>query len=224
VLRAALCPRPALCHAGDFSRRKDNSSGGVEQALDRLRPLLGLPFCGHELGRPSQRQIRRRSDQKDDALARARVLDLKVEIASFAREMPSSIQQYQIVGLGSAQSSRHLEAIGCINADAVTPEDASARVAGGLMGIDEENFLVIENRGGTKWWWLVHTKRRKPKAQCGSLGGFSSRQEGKSREMEMLRWPVIGASELARNGLFGNVKLCLAMNAARNSTRPAARR
>jgi hypothetical protein len=23
------------------------------------------------------------------------------------------------------------------------------------VGIDEENFLVIENRA-TKWWWLVH--------------------------------------------------------------------
>ena len=85
------------------------------------------------------------------------MLDLKVEIASVAREMPLSIQQYQIVGLGSPQSSRHLEAIGRINPNAVTPEDASARVAGRLMGIDEENFLVIESRAGTKWWWLVHT-------------------------------------------------------------------
>jgi hypothetical protein len=25
------------------------------------------------------------------------------------------------------------------------------------VGIDEENFLVIESRAGTKWWWLVHT-------------------------------------------------------------------
>ncbi len=86
-----------------------------------------------------------------------------VEIASVAREMPSSIQQYQIVGLGSRQGSRRLEAIGRIDANAVTPEDASARVAGGLVGIDEENFLVIESRAGTKWWWLVHTKLRKPK-------------------------------------------------------------
>jgi hypothetical protein len=91
------------------------------------------------------------------------VLDLKVEIASVAREMPLSIQQYQIVGLGSPQISRHLEAIGRINPNALTPEDASVRVAGGPMGVDEENLLVIENRAGTKWWWLVHTKLRKPK-------------------------------------------------------------
>jgi hypothetical protein len=77
----------------DFVRSKENSSSGVEQALD---PLFRFPFCGHEPGRPSQRYVHRRSDQKDDSLARARVLDLKVEIASFAREMSTSIQQYQI--------------------------------------------------------------------------------------------------------------------------------
>jgi len=98
------------------------------------------------------------------------VLDLKVEIASFAKEISTSIQQYQIVELGSPQSSRHLEAIGRINANAVTPEDIGARVTGRLVGIDEENFLVIENRAGTKWWWLVHTKLRKPKHVCGKLG------------------------------------------------------
>jgi hypothetical protein len=98
------------------------------------------------------------------------VLDLKVEIASFAREISTSIQQYQIVALGSPQSSRHLEAIGRINANAVTPEDASARVAGRLVRIDEEKLLVIENRAATKWWWLVHPILPKPKRICGRLG------------------------------------------------------
>jgi hypothetical protein len=120
------------------------------------------------------------------------VLDLKVKIASVAREMPLSIQQYQIVGLGSPQISRHLEAIGRINPNAVTPEDASARVAGGLMGIDEENFLVIENRAGTKWWWLVHTKLRKPKRIVEAWADSPPGRRG-SREMEKPQGPV-GAS------------------------------
>jgi hypothetical protein len=98
------------------------------------------------------------------------MLDLKVEIASFAREISTSIQQYQIVDLGSPQRSRHVEAIGRINANAVTPEDISARVAGRLVGIDEENFLVIENRAATKWWWLVHPILPKPKRICGKRG------------------------------------------------------
>jgi hypothetical protein len=34
---------------------KENSSSGVEQALDRLRALLRFLFYGHELCRPSQR-------------------------------------------------------------------------------------------------------------------------------------------------------------------------
>jgi len=101
---------------------------------------------------------------------RARALDLEVEIESLSREMSTSIKQYQIVGAGSPQRSRHLEAIGRINANAVTPEDTSARVAGRLVGIDEENSLVIENRAATKWWWLVHPVLPKPKRVCGKLG------------------------------------------------------
>ena len=98
------------------------------------------------------------------------MLDLKVEIASLAREMSTGIQQYQIVELGSPKRPRRLEVVGRINANAVTPEDTSARVAGRLVGIDEENSLVIENRAGTKRRWLVHTKLRKPERVCGKLG------------------------------------------------------
>lgn len=98
------------------------------------------------------------------------MLDLKVEIASFTRKISTRIQQYQIVELGLPQSSRHLEAIGRINANAVTPEDTSARFTGRLVGIDEEKLLVIENRAATKRWWLVHPKLPKRKGTCGTLG------------------------------------------------------
>ena len=98
------------------------------------------------------------------------MLDLKVEIASFTRKISTSIQQYQIVELGSPQSLRYLEAIGRINANTVTPEDSSPRVAGRLVAIDEEKLLVIENRAATKWWWLVHPKLPRRKGICGKLG------------------------------------------------------
>jgi hypothetical protein len=100
--------------------------------------------------------------------------------------MPASIQQYQIEELGSPQSSRLLEVIGRIDANAVTPQDTRARVAGRLVGIDEENFLVIENRAGSKWWWLVHAKLRKPTLICGNLGriflpgGMEVKRNGKA--------------------------------------------
>jgi len=51
------------------------------------------------------------------------------------------------------------------------------------VGIDEEKLLVIENGAATKWGWLVHPNLPKRKDICG-LAGFSSREGGKSREME----------------------------------------
>ena len=95
---------------------------------------------------------------------------ISVEIASFTGKISTSIQQYPIVELGLPQSSRHPEAIGRINANAVTPEDISARFTGRLVGIDKEKLLVIENRAATKWWWLVHPKLPKRKGICGKLG------------------------------------------------------
>jgi hypothetical protein len=134
---------------------KKNSSGRGDEAPHRLRPLLRFLFCSHDLGRPSQRQEGRRADEKDNALAGARVLDLDVEVESLSREMSPSSKQYQVVELGSPQRSRRLEAVSRIDLDAATSQDARAHVASALVGIDEENFLVIENRA-TKWWWLVH--------------------------------------------------------------------
>jgi hypothetical protein len=101
---------------------------------------------------------------------RARVLDLEVEIASLSREMSTSIQQYQVVGKGSPQRPRRLEAIGRIDFDAATSQDPGANVASALVGVDEEKLLAIENRAATKWWWLVHTALPKPERVCGKLG------------------------------------------------------
>jgi len=132
-----------------------NSSSGVEQALDRLRPLLRFRFSSHELGRPSQRQVRRRSDEKGYAIPSARVVDIEVEIESLPREMSASIQQYQVVDMGSPQRSPRLEVVSRVDCNAVTLQDASTHLASALVGVDEENSLVIENRAA-KWWWLVH--------------------------------------------------------------------
>lgn len=84
------------------------------------------------------------------------MLDSEVEIERISREMSTNIQQDQIVELGSPQKPRSREILGDMHLDAVTLQDACAHVAGKLVKIDEENFLVIENREATKWWWLVH--------------------------------------------------------------------
>ncbi len=170
---------------------KKNSSSRSDEAPHRLRPLLRFPFCTHDLGRPSQRQESRRTDEKDHALAGARVLDLDIEVESLSREMSTSRKQYQVVELGSPQRSRRLEAVSRIDLDAATSQDARAHVASALVGIDEENFLVIENRA-TKWWWLVHPTLPK-------LARFLS--EGRSG-----RILVLGEMEVKENGKMENGK------------------
>jgi hypothetical protein len=113
--------------------------------------LLRFLFCSHDLGRPSQRKEGRRADEKDNVLDWARVLDLEVEVESLSGEMSVSTKQYQVIALGSPQRPRRLDTVGRIDLDAVTSQDASAHVASALVGIDEENFLVIEDRA-TKGW------------------------------------------------------------------------
>ncbi len=50
------------------------------------------------------------------------------------------------------------------------------------MEVDEENFLVIENRATPKWWWLVHPALPEPwrglwKAWADSPPGWGGSQE-----------------------------------------------
>jgi hypothetical protein len=49
-----------------------------------------------------------------------------------------------------------MEAFRSIQFDVVFAQDASARIARGLVRIDEENFLADESRSATQGW-LVHT-------------------------------------------------------------------
>ena len=83
------------------------------------------------------------------------MLDLAVEIESLSREMSTRIKQYQVVVMGSPQRSRRLEIVSRIDFNAATSQDAGSDVTSTLLGIDDKNLLVIENRA-TKWWWLVH--------------------------------------------------------------------
>ena len=84
------------------------------------------------------------------------MLDLEVEIESISSKMSTSIQQYQVVGMGSPERSRRQEVISRSDLNAPTAQDVGTNVTSALVRIDEENFLVIENRATPKWWWLVH--------------------------------------------------------------------
>lgn len=122
------------------------SSLGSVQPLNCLRPLPGFPFRSHDLGRPSPRQVDRRADEEDDERWGSLVLDFEVELERISRKMSTNIEQYQVVELGSPQKPRPGEILGDVYLDAVTLQDTYAHIAGGLVGIDEENFLTIENR------------------------------------------------------------------------------
>lgn len=78
------------------------------------------------------------------------MLDLAVEIEGLPREMSTSIQQYQVVGMGPPQRSRSTKILGCLHLDAVTAQDVRAHVASARVGVDKENLLLIEDRT-TKW-------------------------------------------------------------------------
>ena len=188
---------------------KTNSSGRGDEAPHRLRPLLRFLFWSHDLGRPSQRQEGRRADEKDNALAGARVLDLDIEVESLSGEMSTSSKQYQVVELGSPQRSRRLEAVGRIDLDAATSQDARAHVASALVGIDEENFLVIENRA-TKWWWLVHPTLPK-------LARF--RSEGRSGRILVLGEMEVKENGKAPSGVSGLWGLAIRVQASRGRGR-----
>ncbi len=84
------------------------------------------------------------------------MFDLEVEVESLSRDMSTSIQQYQIVELGSPQRSRFAKILGNLHHDALIAQDAGTNVTSALVGVDEEKFLVIENCTAAKWWWLVH--------------------------------------------------------------------
>ena len=103
------------------------------------------------------------------------MLDLEVEVESLTRDISTSIQQYQIVKLGSPQRSRRLEVVSRIDFNAATSQDTRAHVASVLVGVDEQNFLVIENRATPKWWWLVHPALPRLASRRQYLAGFSSR-------------------------------------------------
>jgi hypothetical protein len=78
-------------------------------------------------------------------LVRAGVPQLETEIESISSKMSASIQQYQVVCMRPPQRSRCLEVVGRLDCNAATSQDASAQVTSALVGVDEENFLVIEN-------------------------------------------------------------------------------
>ena len=89
-------------------------------------------------------------------LAGTFVPDLFIKREGLAGKVSAHVQQYPVIEPGLPQTSRRMEAFRSIQFDVVIAQDASARVARGLVRIDEGNFLVDESRSDTQGW-LVRT-------------------------------------------------------------------
>src|ERR1700704_2808715 len=93
----------------------------------------------------------------------AGLLDLLVEFEGLPRRVSPNVEHYEVIYLGLPKRSRCGDPFGSMHCDSMTPQDRSAYLARGLAAIDEENFLVIENRAA-KGWAIHRTlpKRARP--------------------------------------------------------------
>jgi hypothetical protein len=96
--------------------------------------------------------------------------------ASFCNErVAAHVKQYPVIH-GLPEKSRPADILGHVYLDAMTLQSPNPHVAGRLVTIDEENFLVSKNWLATKWRRAIHTSPPKgkrnwadcPPAGCGS--------------------------------------------------------
>jgi hypothetical protein len=87
---------------------------------------------------------------------RACVPNLLTEFECFPRRVSANVEHYELVNIRVPQKPRPGEVRGGMDFDSMTPQDASAHLAGSLAAINKENFLAGENPSATTRW-LVHT-------------------------------------------------------------------
>ena len=75
-------------------------------------------------------------------LIRTFASNLLVEFECFSRQVSAQVEQYQVVHIGMPEKSRHGQIFGYVHLDAVPLQNPNPHIAGRLVTIDEENFLV----------------------------------------------------------------------------------
>jgi hypothetical protein len=72
---------------------------------------------------------------------------------------PNLLVEFEIQSytLGWPEKSCSREILGRVYLDAITLQNSDPHVAGRLVTVDEQNFLVSNNWLATKWWWAIHT-------------------------------------------------------------------
>jgi hypothetical protein len=120
-------------------------------------------------------------------LVRARVLNLLTEFECVPGRVSANIEHDEPVDIRVPEKPYPREVRGGMDFVSMTPQDASARIAGSLAAIDKENFLAVANRSATKRWGAMHTtplRLERPLVGRGDLEGFCARSVGESREIE----------------------------------------
>lgn len=121
------------------------------------------------------------------------MLDLAIEVASLARELSTSFQQHQVVGMGPPQRPRRLDAVSLVDFDTPTAQDAGENIASPLVGVDEEDRLAIEYRGARSGgWYMANSLNRSSLWE--DLIGFSP--WGTDASQEKLEKPRFGNRSL----------------------------
>jgi len=73
-----------------------------------------------------------------------------IEFERLSGRVSADVEQYEVVETRLPQKTRRMEAVGSMDLDSATPQDASSNVAGRLVTVNEKNFL------GSKIRWPKH--------------------------------------------------------------------
>ena len=86
---------------------------------------------------------------------RACVPNLLTEFDCFPRRVSANVEHYELVNIRVPQKPRPGEVRGGMDFDSMTPQDASAHLAGSLAAINKENFLPARTRRPRRGGWCI---------------------------------------------------------------------
>src|SRR5437870_11325177 len=135
---------PAGC-AQDLPKPSSNKevSGSSQKALHCLTPLAsrGVLECEFE---PAARHVDWWPDEKGEALPRTCVPDLFIELERLSRELPTHIQEHQVVAMRLPENARPLQAVCGIYLDTVTAQNVLSHLARRLSFVNQQNLFAVE--------------------------------------------------------------------------------
>jgi hypothetical protein len=142
----------------------EKASGSGQEVLYRLSPLSARGVIAGDFAGPGTRQVDWRPDQKDESLPWVRCPNLLVEFERLLWGVTANVEHDEIVDMGLPEKSRSGDLFSFMHLDSATSQDGSARLAGCLAAVDEENSFPGKDRAATKWL-AIHTippKRARP--------------------------------------------------------------